>query len=259
MEFQMILVQNREGIFTITLNRPERRNALSPAMWEELSGAFTLAATDQAVRVIILTAVDGKAFASGSDIGALHERPHLSTLAYRAGNVLKQLEELEKPVLCAVDGWALGGGCELAMACDIRLATRRSRFGQPELGLGILPGAGGTQRLAALVGLARAKELIFTGRVVDAEEACAMGLVNRVVEDRAALMEAAETMARQIAEKAPVALQLAKIALNAAGQTNLQAGLTIERLAETVAFSTEDRREGTAAFLERRSPRFQGR
>ena len=260
MELKSILYRNEDGILKIVLNRPEQRNALSPSMWEELEAALREARADHGVKVIILTSTDGKAFASGSDIGSLHDRGHLAMLEYRAGNVLRFMDELEKPILCAIDGWALGGGCELAMACDIRLATRRSKFGQPELGLGILPGAGGTQRLVSLVGAAKAKELIFTGRIIDAREACSIGLINQVVaDDPGVLMEAVDAMAREIAGKAPVALRLAKISINAAAQANLQTGLTIERLAETVAFSTEDRREGTAAFLEKRSPRFQGR
>ena len=153
----------------------------------------------------------------------------------------------------------MGGGCELAMACDIRVATRRSKFGQPEVGLGIMPGAGGTQRLARLVGLAKAKELIFTGRIIPAEEAASIGLVNRVTEDdREALLHEAEEIARQIMAKGPMAVSLAKMSINLGYETDINTGLMIERLAQTIAFSTQDRKEGTAAFLEKRPADFKG-
>jgi enoyl-CoA hydratase len=172
---------------------------------------------------------------------------------------LKDLEDLYKPVICAVNGYALGGGCELAMACDLRIATKRSKFGQPEVNLSIIPGAGGTQRLTRLVGIGRAKELIFTGRIIGAEEAHLIGLVNEVTEDdRESLMAAAEKMAKKIMAKGPVAITMGKIAINMGSETDINTGLMIERLAQTVAFSTEDRKEGTAAFLEKRSPNFKG-
>ena len=155
--------------------------------------------------------------------------------------------------------YALGGGCELAMACDIRIATHRSKLGQPEVSLSIIPGAGGTQRLARLIGIGRAKELIYTGRIVSADEACAIGLVNKVTEDsQDAVMAEAEDMARQIIAKGPIAIMMAKIAINFGYETDINTGLMIERLAQTVAFSTEDRKEGTAAFLEKRSAQFKG-
>ena len=159
---------------------------------------------------------------------------------------LKALEDLYKPVICAINGYALGGGCELAMACDIRIATGRSKFGQPETSLSIIPGAGGTQRLARLVGVGRAKELIYTGRIITAEEAKLIGLVNQVTGDtREELMEAAKAMAEQIMKKGPVATRLAKMAINVGMDTDINTGLLFERIAQTVAFGTEDRKEGT--------------
>ena len=255
-----VLCENRGGILYITLNRPEVRNALNPEMWRDIGAAVKLAKEDESVRVVILTGAGDKALASGADIRELHDRHYLVQLAGTATGAMKELENLPKPVICAVNGYALGGGCELAMACDIRIATGRSKFGQPELGLGLIPGAGGTQRLARLVGIGRAKELIYTGRIIDAKEALQIGLVNMVTEDnREALMEAAGAMAGKMLKKGPVALMMAKIAINTGVETDINTGLTLELLAQTIAFSTEDRKEGTAAFLEKRDPEFRGR
>lgn len=255
-----MICEKRGGILYITLNRPEVRNALSPEMWRDIGEAVKLAKEDEGVRVVILTGAGDKALASGADIRELHERHYLVQLLGTATRAMKELEDLPKPVICAVNGYALGGGCELAMACDIRIAAKRAKFGQPELGLGLIPGAGGSQRLPRLVGIGRAKELIYTGRIIGAEEAMRIGLVNMVTGDsREELMEAAETMAKKISEKGPVALMMAKIAMNTGMETDIHTGLTVELLAQTIAFSTEDRREGTAAFLEKRTPEFRGR
>lgn len=259
MDFENILYEKREGILYLTLNRPEMRNALTPEMWRDISAAVAMAGEDDAVKVVIVSSVGGRALASGADIREIHDRPYLRQLAGTATAALKNLEDLYKPVICAVNGYALGGGCELAMACDIRIATRRSKFGQPELNLAIIPGAGGTQRLVRLVGIGRAKELIYTGRILTAEEAAAIGLVNRVTDDtQQAVMAEAEAMAKQIMGKGPVAVKMAKIAINTGADTDMNTGLMIERLAQTIAFSTEDRREGTAAFLEKRAAEFKG-
>ena len=162
-------------------------------------------------------------------------------------------------MICAINGYALGGGCELAMACDIRIATGRSKFGQPETNLSIIPGAGGTQRLPRLVGVGRAKELIYTGRIISAEEAKEIGLVNQVTGDtREELMEAAKSMAQKIMKKGPVAITMAKMAINVGMDTDINTGLLFERVAQTVAFGTDDRKEGTAAFLEKRDAHFTG-
>ena len=248
MNFENILYEIEDGILYLTLNRPEVRNALTPAMWRDIQSAVGLAKADDRVRVVIITGAGDKALASGADIQEIHDR-----------ETLKMLEDLYKPVICAVNGYALGGGCELAMACDIRIATGRSRFGQPETGLSIIPGAGGTQRLPRLVGVGRAKELIYTGRIITAQEAKEIGLVNQVTGDsREALMEAARAMALQIMKKGPVAITMAKMAINVGMDTDMNTGLLFERIAQTVAFGTEDRREGTAAFLEKRAARFTG-
>lgn len=259
MKFENILYEVKDGILYLTLNRPDVRNALSPEMWRDIQTAVQQAKTDSAVRVVIVSGNGGKALASGADIREIHDRDYLKMLEATASVSLKALEDLYKPVICAVNGYALGGGCELALACDIRIATKRSKFGQPEVGLGIMPGAGGTQRLARLVGPGKAKELIFTGRIIPAEEAAAIGLVNQVTEDDPeVLMKAAEDMARQIMTKGPMAVTLAKMSINLGLETDINTGLMIERLAQTIAFSTEDRKEGTAAFLEKRTANFKG-
>ena len=211
------------------------------------------------VQVIIISGAGDKALASGADIQEIHDRPTLKMLMGTSTIALKALEDLYKPVICAINGYALGGGCELAMACDIRIATGRSKFGQPETSLSIIPGAGGTQRLARLVGVGRAKELIYTGRIITAEEAKLIGLVNQVTGDtREELMEAAKAMAEQIMKKGPVATRLAKMAINVGMDTDINTGLLFERIAQTVAFGTEDRKEGTQAFLEKRKAEFKG-
>ena len=259
MDFENILYEKKEGVLYLTLNRPEMRNALTPEMWRDISTAVAMANADDEVRVVIVSSVGGKALASGADIREINERPYLQQLAGTATIALKNLEDLYKPVICAVNGYALGGGCELAMACDIRVATRRSQFGQPEINLAIIPGAGGTQRLARLVGIGRAKELIYTGRIITADEAAAIGLVNRVTDDtQEAVMAEAKAVAQQIMSKGPVAIKMAKIAINAGADTDMNTGLMIERLAQTIAFSTEDRKEGTSAFLEKRAAEFKG-
>ncbi len=259
MEFENILYEVREGILYLTLNRPEQRNALTPEMWRDISTAVKAAGEDESIRVVIVSSVGDKALASGADIREIHDRDWLVQLQGTAAKALKDLEDLCKPTICAVSGVALGGGCELAMACDIRIATKRSKFGQPEVNLGIIPGAGGTQRLPRLVGAGRAKELIFTGRIIDAEEALSIGLVNFVTEnDRESLFAKAEEVARQIMSKAPVAVMLAKMAVNTGLETDIHTGLLFERLAQTIAFGTLDRKEGTAAFLEKRLASFQG-
>jgi enoyl-CoA hydratase len=260
MKLDNILYELKNGILYLTLNRPDVRNALSPEMWRDLQRAIEQAGRDPEVKVVIISGSGGKALASGADIREIHARYYLKQMEGTATLALKMLEDLYKPVICAIDGLALGGGCELALACDIRIATRHSKFGQPETGLGIMPGAGGTQRLARLVGPAKAKELIFTGRILTADQAQDIGLVNQVTaDDQAALMEAAETMAKEMMAKGPVAVSLAKLCINMGCETDINTGLMLERLAQTIAFSTQDRKEGTAAFLEKRPAAFQGR
>lgn len=260
MEFENILYEVNQGILYLTLNRPEARNALTPEMWKDIRTAVEMARNNETIQVVIVSGSGDKALASGADIREIHERDYLKMLSGTASAALKELEDLYKPVICAINGYALGGGCELAMACDIRIATRCSKFGQPETNLSIIPGAGGTQRLARLIGVGRAKELIYTGRIITAEEAERIGLVNQVTEDSGeAVMAAAEEMARQIMKKGPIAITMAKMAINVGLDTDIHTGLLFERIAQTVAFSTSDRKEGTAAFLEKRQAEFKGR
>lgn len=260
MELHNVLYEVKESILYLTLNRPDVYNALSPEMWKDLNTAIDAARNDPEIRVIIITGAGDKALASGADIKELHSRYYMEQMKGTATLALRNLETLYKPVICAINGYALGGGCELAEACDIRIATKRSKFGQPETGLGIIPGAGGTQRLVRIVGVAKAKELIFTGKIIPAEEAEKIGLVNQVTEDsREALMEAATTMAKQIVKKGPVALSMAKISITYGQDSSIETGLMMERLAQTIALSTEDRKEGTGAFIEKRKPVFTGR
>ena len=255
---ETLILTKSDGIATLTINRPEVRNALDPATWEAIGRAIDDAAADESVQVLIFTGAGDEAFAAGADIQWLRERSMLATLDGTVQTVLRTLEGLWKPSIAAVNGFALGGGCELAMACDIRLASERARFGQPEVRLGILPAGGGTQRLPRLVGVAKAKELIFTGAIIDAEEAEHIGLVNRVVPDEQ-LMRSAVELAQKIMQRGPLAVRLAKLSIDCGTYHGAAAGLEYEKLAQAILFSTEDRNEGISAFLEKRHPQFQGR
>ncbi len=246
------------GAAVLTLNRPQVRNALNLDTWIELSAAVEAVEADAALQVLIITGAGDQAFAAGADLAWLRDRTPFDALQSRVQSVLLQLENMLKPSIAAVNGLALGGGCELAMACDLRIASARAVFGQPEVSVAILPGAGGTQRLPRLVGKGKAKELILTGDTIDAAEAHRIGLVNQVVPPEE-LMPTALAMARKIIGKGPWAVRLAKSAINVGCATDLHAGLAYERLALAVLFGTEDKREATTAFLEKRRPRLQGR
>lgn len=235
------------------------RNALDPLTWQEIRAGIRECRFDSEVRVVIITGVGGKAFASGADIRALRERQTLEVLKSESQETLYEIEGLEKPVIAAIDGFALGGGCELCMSCDMRIATANSKFGQPEVNLGIIPGAGGTQRLQRIVGIGKSKELIFTGDIISAQEAKEIGLVNKVVENSEELMPCAREMAGKIIAKGPVAISLSKIAINVGSNTDIASGLLFEKFAQTIAFATEDRIEGTSAFLEKRNAEFKGK
>lgn len=259
MDYKNLLLEKDGHIAVITLNRPEVRNALDPQTWAEIRGAVRDCRFDKEVRVVIITGAGGKAFASGADIRSLRERETLEVLKSEAQDSLNDIENLDKPVIAAIDGFALGGGCELAMSCDIRIATSRSKLGQPEVNLGIIPGAGGTQRLQRIVGIGKAKELIFTGDIISAQEAKEIGLVNKVVGEPEDLLSAAKEMAQKIIAKGPVAVSLSKAAINLGANTDIYSGLLFEKFAQTIAFSTEDRLEGTTAFLEKRKADFKGK
>ena len=246
------------SISTITMNRPQAMNALNEKVLRELKEAIAQVRGDPAVRAVIITG-EGLAFVAGADIRAMLAKNLIEIREFtRFGHgVMNDIERLEKPVIAAINGFALGGGLELALACDIRLASTQARMGFPEVGLGIFPGFGGTQRATRLIGKGRACELIFTGDQISAEEAASIGLVNRVVSPQQ-LMAEARRLAERIARQGPVAVARAKAAINQALQTSLDAGLAFELEAVPLTFGTEDKDEGMTAFLERRKPEFKG-
>lgn len=248
-----------DGVALVTLDRPKALNALNDQTLDELDRIFDCLAGDDSVRGVIVTGT-GKGFVAGADISQMKDYGSQEGRGYaaRAQALFNKIEALEKPVIAAVNGYALGGGCELSMACDIRIASERAVFGQPEANLGVIPCFGGTQRLPRLVGAGIAKELIFTGRQIKAEEAKAIGLVNRVVSPERLLDEAKEMMTL-IVSKAPIALRYAKTAINCGLQVDLRTGLELEKDLAALAFGTEDKREGVDAFLNKRPPVFQNK
>jgi enoyl-CoA hydratase/carnithine racemase len=241
----------------LRLNRPEARNALSPEVMEELAGELERLDPDPEVRCIVIAGSE-KVFAAGADIRAMSERSFAETLYHPAAGFWKRLAMVKTPMIAAVSGWALGGGCELALACDMIVASETAVFGQPEINLGIIPGGGGSQRLARVLGKQRAMEIVLTGRRVDAAEARELGFVNRVVEGDGWL-EAALELARDVAKQPPIAARLAKQAVIAADETTIGAGLEEERRLYELTMATEDRVEGMKAFLEKREPKFEGK
>ncbi len=256
-----ILLDERDGgVATLTLNRPESMNAFSVALLEELKTRLQEIEADPAVRVVIVTGAGEKAFSAGADLKERREMTprQVSDFLTNIGEVFTMVEELRQPVIAAVNGFALGGGLELALASDIRLFADHAKVGQTEVRLAIIPGAGGTQRLPRLVGKGKAKEMIFTGRRIDAQEALAMGLAN-YVHPGERLMEESRILARQIGEGGPIALQQAKIAINKGLDTDLRSGLRIESDAYAVLMDTEDRLEGLAAFRDKRKPVYKGK
>ncbi len=258
MSEQEVLYEVADGIATITINRPAKYNALNATVRKSLSDFFKKAEEDDTVRVVILTGAGEKAFAAGADITGFPGKNSKEVLpAAKQGQDLSvYIESMSKPVIAAVNGFALGGGCELAMACDIRYASANARFGQPEILLGIIPGYGGTVRLPRLVGLGMAKELVFTGDQFKADEALRIGLVNKVFESIEALYEGTKELATKLVEKPGVALKLAKQSLNNAWQQTLSDNLAFELDAFCQTFDTEDKEEGVAAFLEKRKAEF---
>ena len=257
-EYETILTSVEENVGTITINRPDVRNALSTQVLGDIRGALAEFRHDDEVGVVTFTGAGDRAFAAGADINELRERTFLDALASIMQAVYDEIEDYEKPTIAAVNGLALGGGCELAMACDIRIASENARFGQPEVNLSIIPGAGGTQRLARLVGKGKATEMILTGEIIGAEEAHRVGLVTRVISCDE-LVDAVRETARSIMSKGPLAIRLAKLAIRTGFETDLRTGLVIERLAQAVLLTSEDKREGTSAFLEKREPEFKGK
>jgi len=254
-----LIIRRENRIGWIVLNRPEKLNAISPEMLEELSTALKELEGDEGVRVIVITG-SGRAFSAGADVTAFLSANPVNSYIYsrRFQEILDMIERIPKPVIASINGYALGGGLELAMACDIRIASENAMIGQPEINLGLIPGAGGTQRLPRLVGRGRAKELIMIGEPIPAREAERMGLVNRVVPHSSLEIET-RALASKLAEKPPIALMAAKIAINLGSDYPLEAGLALEASLFSMLFSTEDLVEGVSAFLQKRKPEFKGR
>jgi enoyl-CoA hydratase/carnithine racemase len=253
-----LVESSRDGnVVLLRLNRPEARNALSPELMEELASALERLDPDPEVRCVVIAGSD-KVFAAGADIKAMAERSFAETLRHPAAGFWRRLAAIKTPMIAAVSGYALGGGCELALACDMIVAAEGATFGQPEVNLGIIPGGGGTQRLARVLGKQRAMELVLTGERFDAAAALELGLVNRVVEGDGWLDEAM-ALAATVAERPPIAARLAKQAVISAEETTLTAGLENERRLYELAMATEDRVEGMTAFLEKREPKFEGK
>jgi enoyl-CoA hydratase len=260
MTFENVLFEKKNGIGYVTVNRPKALNALNMATMEELRAAFTDIQRDGAVRTAILTGAGDKAFVAGADIHELAQQDAISGKAFalRGQAVLDLIESLGKPVIACINGFALGGGCELALACTMRLATENAKLGQPEVKLGIVPGYGGSQRLPRLVGKGVAMQLVLTGEMVSAQEALRIGLVNEVV-PASELIARAEAIAAKIAANAPLAVQYVLEAVNRGMEMPLAEGLCLEATLFGVCCATIDKKEGTSAFLEKRAAQFQGR
>jgi enoyl-CoA hydratase/carnithine racemase len=255
-----VLYAKKGNIAYVTVNRPKVLNALNTPTWSDLRKAFEDARDDAAIRGVILTGAGDKAFIAGADISELaHVSAFEAEQSSRFGQqVLDLIENLGKPVIAAVNGFALGGGCETAMACTIRIAVETAKFGQPEVALGLLPGGGGTQRLPRLVGKGRALQLILSGEMITAQEAYRIGLVNEIV-PAAELTARAEAILRKIASNAPIAIKFALEAANKGMETSQGEGLLLEASYFGLCAATEDKKEGTTAFLEKRAPQFRGR
>lgn len=257
--YENITYEVKESIGYVTINRPKAMNALNTDVLNELYDCFTKIGEDKDLRAVILTG-EGKAFVAGADISQMYklsaiEGREMMTLGHKVMNLI---ENVEKPVIAAVNGFALGGGCELAMACDIRIASEKAKFGQPEVGLGIIPGFGGTQRLARLVGKGMAKYLVMTAEMIPASEAYRIGLADKLVAPEE-LMSEAERVAKMIASKAPIAVATSKTAINNGYDMDMKSASRFEIETFTAAFGSEDKTEGMGAFLEKRSPEFKNR
>ncbi len=255
-----LLYEKKGPIAYVTLNRPKVMNALNQRTWENLRAAFEDARDDAAIRGVILTGAGGKAFIAGADIGEL---AHLSSVEAEKSSsygqaVLNLIENLGKPVIAAINGFALGGGCETAMACTIRVAAENAKFGQPEIKLGLIPGGGGTQRMPRLVGKGRALQLILSGEMISAQEAYRIGLVNEVV-PAAEVITRAEAILNQMFSNAPISIKFALESVNRGLETSQAGGMVLEASLFGICAGTEDKKEGTSAFLEKRAPQFQGR
>lgn len=255
--YENILLSHENGIGYLKINRPKVLNALSYDVLKEIDTALDEVQQNKAIHVLIITGEGDKAFVAGADIKEMKDKNALEAKEFsQLGNdVFEKLALLRQPTIAALNGFTLGGGCELALSCDLRIASTKAKIGQPEVGLGIIPGFGGTQRLARLIGPARAKDLIFTARIIDSEEAFQIGLVNKVVSPEQ-LLEEAEAIAKMILKQAPLAVQLSKEAINIGLDLPLNHGLSHEVDLFSILFATEDQKEGMTAFVEKRRPEF---
>jgi enoyl-CoA hydratase/carnithine racemase len=260
LKFENVVYEKKGSIAYVTLNRPKVLNALNKTTINELRAAFEDARDDSTIRGVILTGAGEKAFAAGADIAEIANNTAVEAEeATRRGQALTELiENLGKPAIAAVNGFALGGGCELAMSCSIRIAAESAKFGQPEVKLGVMPGYGGTQRMPRLVGRGRALRLILSGEIIDAAEAYRIGLVDELVPN-AQLIERAESVLKKIIANAPLSVKYSLEAVNKGLETSVAEGLLIEASLFAVCASTDDKKEGTSAFLEKRAPKFQGK
>lgn len=260
MDFENIVFEREGGIATVTINRPKALNALNQQTLEELLQCFTVIGEDASVQVVIVTGSGEKAFVAGADISNMQALDAIGGKAFgRLGHeVMDAVAGVPQPVIAAVNGFALGGGCELAIACDIRLASQNAKFGLPEVKLGVIPGFGGTQRLPRLIGKGLANELLFSGNMIDAEEAARIGLVNRVVpQDK--LLETCRELAENIGARGPVAVRLCKESVSNGLEMDLKRACAYERDLFALCFATDDQKEGMSAFLEKREAKFQNR
>jgi len=257
MAYENVLLEKQDQIAILSVNRPKALNALNADTLLDIRNAVLEVAADPDVIVLIVTGVGDKAFVAGADIAFMQSLPAMEARAFAilGQDVFRLIETMDKPVIAAVNGFALGGGCELSMACDIRLASDKALFGQPEVGLGITPGYGGTQRLPRLIGEGRAKELIYSANNINAEEAYRIGLVNHVYSSES-LMDEAKKLAKKIASKAPIAVRLSKNQVNRGMQADIDTAMAIEADMFGLCFSTEDQKEGMAAFVEKRKAEF---
>lgn len=260
MELKNIIFEKEAKIALVTINRPKALNALNSETLQELDYIIDKIGEDQEILAVVITGAGEKAFVAGADISEMKGFTGIEGRKFGIlGNkVFRKLETLDKPVIAALNGFTLGGGCELSMACDIRMASNKAKFGQPEVGLGITPGFGGTQRLARLVGMGMAKELIYTGKIIDANEALRIGLVNRIVEPECLVAEA-KALASTISRNAPVAVKLCKEAINRGMQCDIDTALQYEAEVFGQCFSTEDQKEGMSAFIEKREKSFKNK
>jgi enoyl-CoA hydratase/carnithine racemase len=257
MKLESLLYAIDAGVAVVTVNRPDARNSISDVVIREMYQVLDDVRENAAVGALVITGAGDQAFVSGADIRAIAARRRREALAGLNNRLFAAVEALEKPTIAAVNGYALGGGLELALACDIRVAATGARFGLPETKLGIIPAAGGTQRLPRVIGWGRARYLILTGDIIDATEAERLGLVSAVVPQQELLPKARE-IATKILERGPLAIRLAKKALSLSAEAPLSAGLEFESVAQAILFESRDKEEGTRAFLEKRKPRFTG-